>query len=233
MPQTKFDHKEFQRRLKEDELGSFMSETIDNLRTLYSEHGRLAGIILALIAVIVLAGYLWTEKRKGDFNDSQMILGNATALIQQSDYTTAETELTKLITNYSGTAVATLAHILRGDCLFHQKKYEQALQEYQTALPNLYAKDKIPVRIALAQTYRSAGNPDQALRELDSLVSDVSNSALKEQVLFLKGGCYEDKNDVAKALETYKAISKESNWRALAQERIEWLEAQAVAPINS
>jgi len=233
MSATKYDHKELQRRLKEDELGLFFEELTENTKRFFADYGRLLGYALALALVIALAGYLWMMKKRSDFTESQILLGNATLYIQQDKFQDALNPLGKIVSEYAGTAIAPFAYVLRGDCYFQTKQFDLALKDYQAALPKLNPNDAIPVRIAMIQTLRSLGNADPALREIEQMESSVKTPTLKEHLLFLKGGCYEDKNDAAKALEAYKAIPKDSRWRGLALERIEWIETQPVPAVNS
>jgi predicted negative regulator of RcsB-dependent stress response len=232
MSASKIDHKELQRRLKEDELSLYVKEFIGNCKELFEKYGRAVTLSIALVIIIVFAIYFWGMKSSGDFVQSQILFGNATQLVQQEQYEGALQELNKLLNQYSGTEVAPFGLILRAKCFFKTEQYQQALEDYQKALPRLKRTDSIPVHLAIVQIQRSLGQPDAALDILNQLESEVSAPSLQAEILFMKGGCYEDSQDMEKALEMYRSIAKDSPWRDLAIERIDWIEAQAVPPIN-
>ncbi len=229
---SKIDHKELQKRLKEDELTLYLREFIDNTRDFFEKYGKATTLTIALVVIISLGLYFWSMKSQNDFVESQILFGNATQLVQQDNHEIALQELNKLIDQYSGTEVTTFARILRAKCYFETGQYNMAVQDYQNALTQLSGVDAIPVRIALVQTYRSMGNTQQALQELETLEAEADSPFLEAQILYLRGGCYEDLDNSEKALETYKSIPRDSSWRDLARQRIDWLEAEAVEPIN-
>ncbi len=232
MSASKIDHKELQRRLKEDELSLYLKEFLDTSRNFFERYGRIVTLSIALVAVVVLAVYFWNMQSENAFVQSQILFGNATQLVQQDSYEEALQELNSLLNQYSGSEVAPFAKILRAKCYVKTEQYEKALQDYQDALPALNPTDAIPVRIALAQVYRSLGQPEQALSILEELEAEAETESLRAEILYIKGGCYEDAENEEKALEMYKSIPKDSTWKDLATERIDWLEAQAVSAIN-
>lgn len=228
MSASKIDHDELQRRLEEDELQVLLAHWKDRLTAN-------AGVVTAgvgIVVLVVLAWFLWTSRAEATFRESQLLFGNATAFAQQQKYEDALGQLNQLLNDYSGSDIATPARVLRGNCYYQTKQYDQALTDYRAALPRLQGDDAIPVRIAIIQTLRSSGKFDEALSELNSLEQTAASKTLKEQVLYLKGTTYEDLNDQAKAIEAYKAIPKDSAWFNMAVGRIDWLEAQPVQAIN-
>lgn len=229
----KFDHKELQRRLKEDEIAVFFQEFSTNIKAIYEQYGRSIGMGILVVALVVCASYLWRAKTTADFNDSQVLFSSAAANIEKENYSEAVVNLDNVIQNYSGSHLVPAATVLRGDCYFHLEQYDMAEKDYRSAIPNLPAADAIPVRIALVQTYRSQDKFDEALAELDALEKDVKTHIAKDQIVYLKAGCYEDKNDIAQALELYKSIPSTSDFYRVARERIDWLEAKPVEAINT
>lgn len=232
MSASKIDHKELQRRLKEDELSSFFQEILDNVKSLYESYGRQIVLGLAIVLIAVCAYYVWSMKSESDSQAAQTLYSNAVANVQSEQYPQALNELTSLIKGYSGSKVAIVGLILRGDCYFKTGEFNLALLDYKNAIGRLSAEDALVARFAIAQTLRSLGKADEALQELDAAEKQAKSPIMKEQILYLRGGCYEDKNDTAKALESYKAIPSKSRWYSMAIEKIAWLEAQPVAAIN-
>ncbi len=229
----KVDHKDLQRRLKEDEVAVFLQEFIANAKDFYENYGRLIGVGIIAIALAAAAAYLWQQKNATDFNESQILFSTATANIENEDYAEAVKNLDLVIQNYSGTPLATSAKLLRGDCYFHLEQYQMSENDYLDIIPALSKADALPVRIALVQTYRSQDKFDAAIQELETLEQSLSTTIAKEQIVFLQAKCYEDKNDSAKALERYKSIPSTSNFYRIAGERIAWLEAEPAGAIDS
>lgn len=232
MSSSKIDHKEFQRRLKEDELSVFLQEFTAGARSFFQKYGRALGLLIALIVVIFFGVYFMQMKAQDDFQQSQILFSNGASFVSQGNYQQAITTLNELINQYPNQPVSTIAHVLRGNCYYNTEQYDNALSDYTYALPHLDEVDAIPVQIAIVQTRRSLGQYQEALNELDKMEEKAKSDALKEQILFLKASCYEDLNQDEKALELYKKIPAESGWYGRAVERIEWLEAKPVGAIN-
>ncbi|MBN2327533.1 MAG: tetratricopeptide repeat protein [Candidatus Omnitrophica bacterium] len=233
MSASKMDHKEFQRRLKEDELAHFLDEFRSAAVNLYENYGRQIVLGLSLIAVIMAAGYFWRVKSSNDFAYSQQLYSNAVAYSENDQHAEALTELNSLLDDYPNSQVAVLARVLRGDCYVKMGEFNNALNDYRQALPLLKTEESLMVRFAIVQSLRSLVQPDEALRELDVIEQQAKSPIVKEQVAYLRGCCYEDKGENAKAVEIFKTIPPESRWYNLAIEKINWLEAEPVPAINS
>ncbi|MEW6236749.1 MAG: tetratricopeptide repeat protein [Candidatus Omnitrophota bacterium] len=232
MTPSKIDRKELQRRLKEDELTVFLQEFYENARVFFSQYGKMLGLTLLLIIVVGLAGYFWRTKSTSDFNEAQILFGNGAAFITQGQYEEALGEYNKLLESYPNQKIAKLTLVQRGNCYFKINKYAEALNDYKAALPGLELSEAISVRIAMVQTFRSLGQFNEAITELDGIEKEAQSNSLKQYLLFLKGGCYEDMDQPEKALDSYRAIPADSAYYMQALERIEWLETKPVGAIN-
>jgi len=232
MTPSKLDHKDLQRRLKEDELSLFVEESREKFLYVWSVYGRQIGLAAALLAVVLAAVYFWRVRSANEYESAQLLYGNATAWIEQNKTDQALQELDTLLKDFPGSKVAPLGYVLRGDLRAHAGDYTNALNDYLAALPRLPKEEALPVRVALIQTYRSLGKTDEALRELESLEKEAKSQSMKYQLTYLKGGIYEDKNDPAQALQCYKSIPTESEWYSLALDRVRWLEAEPAGAIN-
>lgn len=233
MSASKMDHKELQRRLKEDEIAHFFQEMRDGFSHTYQEYGRQLTLIVALVVVVAIGAYFWRMNSANNFQASQQLYSNAVAYVQQNEHSNALTELNTLLKDYSGSKVAVMARVLRADCYAQAGNYDLALTDYQSAVNQLSAEDALVVRFAIVQTLRSLDRADDALRELDAVAKQAKSPVVNEQVQYLQGCCYEDKNETDKALEAFKSVPVKSRWYSLAIEKIQWLEAQPVAPINA
>ncbi len=233
MSASKLDHKELQRRLKEDEVAHFFEIIRDDIVKIYEQYGRQVLTVVGLVAVILVAVYFWNMKSSNDFQASQQLYANAIAYVQKDQYPEALNELNSLVNSYSGSQVAVSALILRGDCFVKTGSFENALTDYRQAVGKLPLEDAVIVRFAIVQTLRSLERPDEAIQELDTIDTQTKSPSVKEQVVYLRGCCMEDKNDTAKALELFKSLTAKSKWYPFATEKIAWLEAQAASAINA
>ncbi len=230
---SKIDHKQLQKRLKEDELSVYLKEITDTTKSIYAKYGRQILLGVVLIVLLLTAGYVWKAQTKNAYNQSQILLGNSTNLASQNNEQEAISELNELIDHYPNKPLTPVALMLRGD-LYHQTgNYELALEDYKAALPKLDENDAALARLAMVQTYRSLGQYDQALNELQSLEENAKTDAMNNQIHYVKGGIYEDMGDEEKALESYRAIPEDSEWYNQAYERIQWIEAQPAGAINA
>lgn len=232
MPTSKIDHKELQKRLKEDELSLYFEEWTQWIRFVFNTYGKSLLFGIAIILLLAIAVYLWVMKNRTDHNSAQLYFGNASAFMQDDNYEQALQDLGKLLSDYPRSELTASAHILHGVCLFKTDQFEKAKSELETVLPQLQGDDTLFVKITLVQIERSLNHTDQALALLDSIASSQITDALKDQIHYLKGGCYEDQQENEKALAEYHAIDSKSSWYPLVREKIEWLEAPLVAPIN-
>ncbi|MGC9328750.1 MAG: tetratricopeptide repeat protein [Candidatus Hinthialibacter sp.] len=233
MSSSKLDHKELQRRLKEDELAHFLDEFRDAAVNIYENYGRQVILGLGLIAVIAAAVYFWRVKSANDFAYSQQLYANAVAYLENDQPAEALGELNSLLNDYPSSQIAVLARVLRGDCYVKMGEFNNALTDYRQVLSHLDTEESLMVRFTIVQCLRSLVQTDEALKELDVIEQQAKSNIVKEQVVYLRGCCYEDKGDNAKALEIFKTIPPESRWYSLAMEKINWLEAEQVPAINS
>lgn len=230
---AKIDHKELQRRLKEDELQVFWQEFSGNARRFYEKSGRQMLFVIGAVLVAIIGWYLWSMKSAADFQAAQLTFATGVTLTQNEQYEPALEQFNSLLQNHPGASVTTYAHLMRGRCFVEMEDYERALQEYQQALSSAKSNaDKELIRVAIVQTQRSLGESDAALKEIEALEAQTKANDFKYYLAYLKGGCYEELGQTDKAIEVYKSIDKDSIWNSFALERLDWLEAEPTAVIQ-
>jgi predicted negative regulator of RcsB-dependent stress response len=232
MSSSKIDHKELEKRLKEDELEVFLSEFKKTSLSLYERYGTQTFMAIAALAVAFLLYNFWNGQSEKSYQEAQLQYANASILIDDKKYDEALSPLNSLIEQFSSMPIATLGRVLRANCYIKSGQIDKAIEDYRYAIPKLAEIDSIPVRFSLVQSLRSAGKPDEALQELDGLDGIVQSDSLKEQISFLRAACHEDKGNVDEALKLYESIKPESSWYSMAGERMEWIQSQSVKPIN-
>ena len=230
---AKIDHKELQRRLKEDELQVFWQEFTGNVRRFYNESGRQILIVIIVVLVAVVGWRLWSMKSAADFQAAQLTFATGVTLTQNQQYEPALEQFNSLLQKQPSASVATYAHLMRGHCFVKMEDYDRALTEYQQALSTAKSDaDKELIRVSMAQTQRSLGKPAEALKEIEALEASASADEFKSYMAYLKGGCLEELGQADQAVEAYNSIPKDSVWKSFAMERLDWLEAKPVPPIQ-
>ncbi|MDP8245556.1 MAG: tetratricopeptide repeat protein [Candidatus Hinthialibacter antarcticus] len=230
---AKIDHKELQRRLKEDELQVFWQQFIGNARRFYEKSGRQLLMGIGVVLVAIIGWYLWGMKASADFQAAQLTFATGVTLAQNEQYEPALEQFNSLLQSHPGASVTTYARLMRGRCFVELEDYDRALQEYQQALSSAKSNaDKDLIRVAIVQAQRSLGNADAALKEIETLEANAKADDFTFYLAYLKGGCYEELDQTDKAIQAYQSISKDSVWNSFALERLDWLEAEATAPLQ-
>ncbi len=230
---AKIDHKELQRRLKEDELQVFLQEFTANARNFYDTYGRQALFGVGAVLVAVIGWYLYSMKTEADFQTAQLTFATGVTLVQNEQYEPALEQFNSLLQSQPGASVTTYARLMRGHCFVEMEEYHRALQEYQQALASAKSNsDKELIRVSIVQVQRSLGDTAAALTEIKALEAQAKADDFKYYLAFLKGGCYEEQGDTEKAIAAYSSIDKDSVWNSFALERLDWLQAEATPPLQ-
>lgn len=229
---SKIDHKELQKRLKEDEVAVMVGELSHKARSIFQQHGNTILLVIGLIIIGYIAYQLWQKKSNTDFVAVQNQFAAANALIVQENFDGAIQQFGALLNDFPNSGLSPVAYLLRADCYYQKDEYELALHDYQAALPGLSGGDVILAQTGLIQTYRSLNRQDDALGVVQSALNSAQSDELKNQLRYLEASCYKDKGDNAKALEVFHSMDTESSWFSQARQHIEWLEAEAVSSIN-
>lgn len=232
---SKIDHKELQKRLKEDEVQVYLQEFLTNARRFYEDYGRQILFSVLLIAAILLGGYWYRTSQANQFQSAQLLFSNAVGNLQQQEpnYERAITHLDQLVSEYPNLEVTQLGVVLRGNCYFNMGNYQQALLDYERVVDDLSPDEEIPTRIAMVQAYRSVDEPQKAMEQLDLLEGRAQSESMKHQIVYLRGSCLMDLGRNEEAAEVFASIPTDSPWYGLAQDHLLWLQAEAAEPINS
>ncbi len=233
MPERRIHRKELRKKLKEDEVAVFMRETRESLGGFLERYGRLT--FWSVLAVVLIAGIvtLWRWKYLADFRAAQELYGAAAMQLSNKDYRTAEDTLSELIQRFPNQDCVPAAYALRAFCLHRQKDYAGALADYQSALAETSDQaTRYSLRISIAQCYRSLGQTEKAVAELEALREEVPEGGIRDEVTYLLARCKEDLDRPEEALALYNEISDDSDYKRIARDRISWLETRPVAPLN-
>jgi tetratricopeptide (TPR) repeat protein len=235
MPEHKIHRKELKKKLKEDEVAVFVTDVRESVSQYVGRYGRLTFWSVLAVVLVVSFVMLWRWKRIADLTNAQEIYTAAISQITypHQDFAAAQNTLTELIERFSNQECLPAALALRGYCRHKTQDYAGALSDYQAALNRVADQPtKHSLRVSIAQCHRSLGQTDQAVEELESLRAESPAGVMRDQITYLVAQCKEDLNQPDQALALYNEISDGSMYKIMARERIAWLEAQPIPPLN-
>lgn len=127
--------------------------------------------------------------------------GNATP------FKTADAIFSEVFSTYGKTQNAAYAHLIRGNIAYQAKEYEQALQSYQTALPQYAGEPLIigNIQNSIGYCYMAIEDNDRALEAFQKVVGNA-NAALQDDALYNIGIIYAKQDATAKSAEAFKQI---------------------------
>ncbi len=212
--------------------GSVVEYVTNNYRNIIP-----VGIIVVFIAIVTIAWFYYGKGREKkasylfyqskQFYQSSMTSQSADKPIEER-YQAALEKFEDITKRYSGTSSAIESVLYIGDCYYHLKKYDPAI-DYYTQFINKARKDNYLRSFAfegLGYCYEGKGDYEQALSYFKKSVNEGTKHVHDLTYLNI-ARCYEALNDKANALEFYKKFTDEQNnsiFSKLAQEKIELLE---------
>ena len=220
-----------QKATEPDEFISTSSSIFDYVKNNYVTIAGAAGIVL-VVALITLGWYYYSSEREREalniFNKAkqmyQQSAANQTNNQPQTDfYHPALEQFEEVVTTYSGTSSAVSSLLYIGDCYYHLKDYDKAIDSYMRFL-NTAGKDDYLRQFAyegLGYCQEEKGDHEKALDFFKQSLSEP-HCAIKNLLYLNVARCYEALEDNTAALEYYnKAGGDESNslFFELAQER--------------
>ncbi|MFH1737646.1 MAG: tetratricopeptide repeat protein [bacterium] len=234
MPEHRIHRKELKKKLKEDEVGVFLSELRDSMSGYMEKYGRLTLWSVVGVGLVVVVAFLWRWNQATAFAGAQETYSAAALQINREDYVAAQSTLTEMIERFGSQKCIPAAYVLRAYCHHKQEDYSAALADYRTALEKLTDQATThSIRKAIAQCHRSLGQTSEAVTELESLRSEVQTGEMRNEITYLLAQCKEDLNQPDQALTLYQELTDGSQYKNMARQRISWLETQPVEAINS
>jgi len=214
--------------------GSLVAYVMKNYRNILP-----VGIIVIFIAIVTITWIYYgkgREKKASDlfyqskqFYQSSMTSQPADKPVEER-YQVALGKFEDITKKYSGTSSAIESLLYIGDCYYHLKKYDPAI-DYYTQFINKARKDNYLRNFAfegLGYCYEGKGDYEQALSYFKKSVNEGTKHVNDLTLTYLNiARCYEALNDKANALEFYKKVTEEQDnsiFSKLAQEKIELLE---------
>jgi tetratricopeptide (TPR) repeat protein len=198
-----------------DEFISTSSVIVDYVKNNYRV--LINGAVIVLVLFLILFGWFYyTRGREKDalnlYNQAKRIYQSGTR-IQQDNlprgevYRSALEKFEEVYNNYSDTASATAASLYLGDCYYHLKEYDKAIDYYMHFIDTSGKNDYLRCFAfeGLGYCYEEQGNYQKALDYYKASLQ-ASTGAIKELLYLNVARCYEALNDRINALEFYKKV---------------------------
>ncbi len=209
-----------QKATEPDEFISTSSVVLDYVKNNYVMIGSAAAIVL-VVAFIIFGFYYYSREREqealGLFTQAKQIYQKSTAA-QTNDqpqtplYRPALEKFEEVVANYSNATSATKSLLYIGDCYYHLKDYDKAIENYMSFI-NTSQKDNYLRQFAfegLGYCYEEKGDHEKALDYFKQSLNQP-NCAI-ENLLYLNiARCYETLKDSTSALEYYKKAGGDGN----------------------
>lgn len=221
-----------QKATEPDEFISTSSIVLDYIKSNYVVIGSAVAVLLVVVIIIFGLAYYSREREQealGFFNQAKQIYQQSTTAQANQQppiplYSQALEKFKEVVENYSHATSATTSLLYMGDCYYHLKDYDNAIDHYMRFI-NTADKDDYLRQFALeglGYCYEEKGDYEKALDYFKQSLNE-GNCAI-ENLLYLNiARCYEALKDNTSALEYYKkAGGDESNspFFRLAQDKV-------------
>ena len=142
------------------------------------------------------------------------LLGRAVLLSETERINEADKIYSRLIVTASDPSIIFLAYQGKADALYNLAKYRESALFYEEALKrtgplNTPAEIIDKLRYNLGLAFLKQSRPKDAVKELERVVKESSNKAMRENVLLQLGDLYRDLGDYSLALKSYRLLLKD------------------------
>lgn len=221
----KISHKEVRRRMKMNEL----LEAEHWLERFWRDHQQKITWGIAIVAVLTLGFYLYSDWKKKSRSQAFTLYGEALRSSTQEQYDEALPLVNQVIEQFSSAPAYPFALMLKGDILFAQGEIEQALQYYQQVARRRNPDLAPAALLAIAACHESLERHSEAEEAYNQILKTFPKAAFSQQARFLLARLLETQGKSDQAIAMYKDIPSDSVWAEEAQKRIAWLEAPVIA----
>jgi len=218
-----------------DEFVSTSSSVIDYLKNNYRNIIPVTVVVLA-IAIIAFGWFYYSKEREKEaasllyqskqiYNTSQQAQRNGQSV--EETYRLSLGKFEDIKNKYSGTSSAIESSFYMGDCYYHLREYDKAMDHYHQFLNSSSKGDYLTYFAfeGLGYCYEEKGDYQKALENFKKSMEE-GDMDIKELALMNIARCYEALNDKAKALEFYQQLSDDQSnsiFSELVQDKIEAL----------
>jgi len=175
----------------------------------------MGGAFIGLFLLLILLGWLsYTRGKEKEavnlYNQAKRIYQSGTGIQKENQprgevYRPALEKFEEVYNNYSDTASATAAALYMGDCYYHLKDYDKAIDYYTHFIDTSEKSDYLRCFAfeGLGYCYEEKGNYQKALDYYQKSLQETAGG-IKELFYLNVARCYEALEDRTNALEFYK-----------------------------
>jgi tetratricopeptide (TPR) repeat protein len=150
------------------------------------------------------------EKKSADI----LLLGTAILNFETKKFNQAKKTYDELLGLSSDPLVLFQAYLGKGDCLYAQAEYKQAIAVYEEVLSRFSAENIPPdisdkLHYGLAWAFLKEGEFKPAIEEFQKIARQTEDKIVKVSALCQIGDAYQDSGEYLKAQETYDNILKD------------------------
>jgi predicted negative regulator of RcsB-dependent stress response len=235
-PQRRMSSRELREKMSHDPL----VDSVNWLRNTWSQQGGKITWSLVAFVLVFFAVYFYRDYRRSQVDQATMLLdvahddfGKSVGAQGEEKKKLEETALgalDSLIAGFSGTRQAVHGLLLKGDILYKQGLYEQALEVYRSAALNAEKPEMIVVsRMGIAQCRTDLEGADAGASELEQILAEFPDTNFADQIHFQLARLYEAAGDTEQAVHHYTQIHEDSAYLdEQTKRKIEFLKAPVV-----
>ena len=215
-PKRKITRKE----IKKDPL----LETIDSIEAKFEKNKKTYGNLVILVFLILIGGYVFSNKQKQNKIESNSALGVAMMAYSNMDYENAEFQFESIRSNFGNTSSANKASYFLGKIAYKNSDFVNSSLHLNDFLNK--SDDDILVCGAiklLTEISLKNNNPEDALRNLDKAKNyNLSNSSMLDLEL-MKASTFLNMDDSKNGRAILKEIDNQKDLPSHIKQRIEEL----------
>jgi TolA-binding protein len=207
MAVKKTRHRITKRALKTDR---FVESTMEFVSAARHHAARLAFIVIAFLAVVVIVSYFINSRRRSAV-EAEQYLTSATASYMNGDFETARDALEDVQARFWGTRASSEALFLLGNTYYALKDYEKATQSFEQFLRSRtdWTLLKASAQLGIGNCLEQKGQLLQAAEQYQKVANDYPASPLAPEALLSAARCYQAMGQALASKPFYERLKKE------------------------
>lgn len=182
----------------------------------------IGGMVLLAAAGIITAFVVFRHSQLKDVAWKELFIARQQARMGKLDL--ANKSLKKIENGFSNTTAAGYAHMVKGDILFAQTKYKDAIDAYQKAADFAKVKNIIPVALSnIGKTKEAAKDFEGAKTSYKNFIAKYPEHFSTPEIHYSLAQIYELQNKKTEAKLTYEKIAvlyPQTGWSENAKKKL-------------
>jgi len=215
-PKRKITRKE----IKKDPL----LETIDSIEVKFEKNKKTYGNIAILVFLVLIGGYIFTNKQNQNKIDSNSALGMAMVAYSNMDYENAKFQFESIRSNFGSTSSANLSNYFLGKMAYENSDFINSSLHLNEFLK--HSNDDVLVCGAiklLTEISLKNNNPEEALRNLDKATNYKFSNSLMFDLELMKVATFLIMNNFKSGKVILEEIDNQKDLPSYIKQRLEEL----------